>query len=405
VDIDGENALFKYADDSNIIVPVWSDGPDTSTDTVGQFLSWSDDNFMTCNPGTTFQDNLKLTSHVRAELSTLQRFFQNNVNDALIKELKFASKYSKERQNSAKIHPRHAGENTEFCRSIDRKIEERFRRPFYPTAGVIVMGDFNQFDSKRLCRNTSLKQIVKKPTLTITALIPLPKFGYPIVKKCVTCFMTLFSWAKSKYFESQPAFHSAEPPLNRYRRFQLLINYLWKNLLFFKSNKAPDSLPNWILNNFSMEISEPVTMIFNASIKQAQVPMQWKEANVVPVPKTSSVTDISSDLRPISLTAALSKVLESFPFQWIMDTIKSQLDPKQFGSRQWRVRVFLLDFSKAFDRINHKILIKKISLLKISVLPTVGGTGRQRPARSQKYLSTLHSRSHAKHELMILSGT
>ncbi|CAB3991268.1 RNA-directed DNA polymerase from mobile element jockey, partial [Paramuricea clavata] len=46
--IDGENALFKYADDSNIIVPVWSDGPDTSTDTVGQFLSWYDDN---CNPG------------------------------------------------------------------------------------------------------------------------------------------------------------------------------------------------------------------------------------------------------------------------------------------------------------------------------------------------------------------
>ena len=100
VDIDGENALFKYADDSNIIVPVWSDGPDTSTDTVGQFLSWSEDNFMTCNPGkckeliiqkkgyndqldnvynipqckelpilgTTFQDNLKFTSHVRGKL-------------------------------------------------------------------------------------------------------------------------------------------------------------------------------------------------------------------------------------------------------------------------------------------------------------------------------------------------
>ena len=91
VDIDGENALFKYSDDSNIIiVPVWS----------GQFLSWSDDNFMTCNPGkckeliirkkeyndqldnvynipqckelpilgTTFQDSLKFTSHVRGNL-------------------------------------------------------------------------------------------------------------------------------------------------------------------------------------------------------------------------------------------------------------------------------------------------------------------------------------------------
>ena len=34
----------------------------------------------------------------------------------------------------------------------------------HPTAGVIVMGDFNQFDFRRLCRNTSLKQIVKKST-------------------------------------------------------------------------------------------------------------------------------------------------------------------------------------------------------------------------------------------------
>ncbi|CAB3994363.1 zinc transporter ZIP14-like, partial [Paramuricea clavata] len=33
-----------------------------------------------------------------------------------------------------------------------------------PGAGVIVMDDFNQFDTKRLCRNSSLKQIVKKPT-------------------------------------------------------------------------------------------------------------------------------------------------------------------------------------------------------------------------------------------------
>ena len=34
----------------------------------------------------------------------------------------------------------------------------------FSTAGAILMGDFNEFDYKRLCRNTSLKQIVKKPT-------------------------------------------------------------------------------------------------------------------------------------------------------------------------------------------------------------------------------------------------
>jgi hypothetical protein len=65
-----------------------------------------------------------------------------------------------------------------------------------------------------------------------------------------------------------------------------------------------------------------------------------------------------------------------------MDTIHSILDRRQFGSLKgcstvdflismfycWfldtdgngeSVRVFLLDFSKAFDRINHQILIKK----------------------------------------------
>ena len=137
-----------------------------------------------------------------------------------------------------------------------------------------------------------------------------------------------------------------------------------------------------------MELSEPVTIIFNTSIKQAQVPRQWKEADVIPVPKTTPVTDIFSDLRPISLTATLSKILESFQFRRIMDTIHSILDQRQFGSLKgcstvdalismfhcWfsdtdgngeTVRVFLLDFSKAFDRINHQILIKKMRLLGI----------------------------------------
>ena len=137
-----------------------------------------------------------------------------------------------------------------------------------------------------------------------------------------------------------------------------------------------------------MEFSEPVTIIFNTSIKQAQVPRQWKEADVIPVPKTTPVTDIFSDLPPISLTATLSKIIESFQFRRIMDTIHSTLDQRQFGSLKgcstvdalismfhcWfsdtdgngaTVRVFLLDFSKAFDRINHQILIKKMRLLGI----------------------------------------
>ena len=41
--------LFKYADDSTILAPVWKDS-NTSADLVNQFLSWSINNQMLCNP-------------------------------------------------------------------------------------------------------------------------------------------------------------------------------------------------------------------------------------------------------------------------------------------------------------------------------------------------------------------
>ena len=42
-----------------------------------------------------------------------------------------------------------------------------------------------------------------------------------------------------------------------------------------KSFKAPgpDSIPNWLLKRFSMELATPVASIFNASISQALVPL------------------------------------------------------------------------------------------------------------------------------------
>ena len=145
-----------------------------------------------------------------------------------------------------------------------------------------------------------------------------------------------------------------------------------------KSFKAPgpNSIPNWLLKRFSMELATPVASIFNASISQALVPLQWKVADVMPIPKTNPVEDLNNDFRPISLTATLSKILESFYAEWILDSIYHKLDPRQFGALAGSssvdalisllhslyadtdgngktVRVFLLGFSKAFDRINY----------------------------------------------------
>ena len=43
-------ALFKYADDSTIVEPVWKGGNDTFSDLVETFLTWANCNSMTCNP-------------------------------------------------------------------------------------------------------------------------------------------------------------------------------------------------------------------------------------------------------------------------------------------------------------------------------------------------------------------
>ena len=91
---------------------------------------------------------------------------------------------------------------------------------------------------------------------------------------------------------------------------------------------------------------------------------------------------MEKDLRPISLTAVLSKTMERFVAKWIMSQIRQLIDLNQFGSlpglstthallslvhhlykvtdqRDQCVRVLLLDFSKTFDRINHNILLRK----------------------------------------------
>ena len=43
---------------------------------------------------------------------------------------------------------------------------------------------------------------------------------------------------------------------------------------------GPNGIPNWLLKRFSVELATPVASIFNASISQALVPLQWKVADV-----------------------------------------------------------------------------------------------------------------------------
>ena len=150
-----------------------------------------------------------------------------------------------------------------------------------------------------------------------------------------------------------------------------------------KSN-GPDNIPNWILKEFAIELSSPVAKIINSSFEEESLPTIWKEANITPLPKQPIIEDMSKHLRPISLTPTLSKVAGDFVVRsFVKPAILKCIKPDQFGCvpnsstthalismvHSWSkatdgsgadVRVFALDYKKAFDFIDHNLLISKL---------------------------------------------
>ena len=68
-------------------------------------------------------------------------------------------------------------------------------------------------------------------------------------------------------------------------------------------------IPNKILKVFAYELAPVITDIYNSSIIQGVFPMNLKRSIVVPIPKVSLPQSVEDDLRPISLTSQISKVM------------------------------------------------------------------------------------------------
>lgn len=150
---------------------------------------------------------------------------------------------------------------------------------------------------------------------------------------------------------------------------------------------GPDDIPNWVLRDLAPVLAPPLASVFNASIREGFLPQIWKSANITPIPKVSMPQDITTDLRPISLTSVTMKVLESFVATWIWNSVKGNIHNNQFGGiknsstthalvsmlHTWHsavhdnksVRILLLDYKKAFDLVDHTILISKLKTLEV----------------------------------------
>ena len=138
-----------------------------------------------------------------------------------------------------------------------------------------------------------------------------------------------------------------------------------------------------------MFLAYPITKVLNASFKEQRLPSTWKLADVTPIPKRKSVKDVKKNLRPISLTPCLSKLAKDLVVtNYVKPAALRVLDDRQYGAvpkssttlallemiHCWTnatdgngssVRAILFDYIKAFDLIDHKILIPKLSTLNL----------------------------------------
>ena len=151
------------------------------------------------------------------------------------------------------------------------------------------------------------------------------------------------------------------------------------------SRKAtgPDDIPAILLKTCADDITPMLTFIIQKSINAAKVPLDWKKATVTPIYKKGNRA-MPENYRPVSLTSICCKIAEHV----IVSNVMKHLDKTNFLSdqqhgfrrkrscesqliittnelaeilnRKGQVDMAILDFAKAFDKVPHNRLLKKL---------------------------------------------
>ena len=161
-----------------------------------------------------------------------------------------------------------------------------------------------------------------------------------------------------------------------------------------KTASVPHDLPIPFIKEFLPELSKPVCNIYCKSIATGVFPTRWKNEYVSPHPKVMPPSSYK-DLRNLSLTEFLAKSFERFllygtsTVHGLLFYVKKYIDPNQFavsGSSCSHALIKMIDFilsstddsnhptavvnlladwSKAFNKCNHNIIMRILTSLKV----------------------------------------
>ena len=167
---------------------------------------------------------------------------------------------------------------------------------------------------------------------------------------------------------------------------------VWQKIQKSKKPKSvvPGDIPRQIVQvqEFSPELAAPMQKIFNNIASSGHWPRTWRREYGIPLQKQANPVD-EDHLRVISLTSFFSKVFERFVVSWLMHYVGNQMDWGQHGGMKGcsishyliefvnfilfnqdlkvprQVLSVMVDFSKAFNRINHNVVVVILSKMNV----------------------------------------
>ena len=192
---------------------------------------------------------------------------------------------------------------------------------------------------------------------------------------------------------------------------------VYRCLVKLSLNKAsgPEEIPNKIYNLLANFIAHPLKTIFELSIRNRTFPADWKKATVVPIPKTQP--PVLHKLRTISLLPTPSKIFEKLVLKKTFQLMEPLFGPNQHAFRPSAstttallqltdttttiyddakykgFAIISVDMTKAFDKVDHRILLEKASAtLPSGLIAWLRSylSGRSFRVRVQSHLSKSH---------------